>query len=292
MTLRYLHIILTALLMGLLACSGKNSGQEVPPVPADTLPDGIVSLTDAVRRGDAAAFAARVAYPLERTYPLPDITDSAHMQAYYGTIVDDSLRKVITSASSSDWHAYGWRGYSLHDGEYLWYDEAGIYSIPYESAAEKRLRQSIIDSDMASLPESLRHGYTPDACFAENDGPGYVFRIDRALSDTLADGSARYRLCVYESVKSLGGEPSAIFYGSRRVEGTAAVPHYTFASAHAVTSRHASSARPGISDAAGATVYPYTEDGSPVTVTLTFAGGKTLDIPVEKAYWTTLTPNP
>lgn len=236
----------------------------------DSLPEAVRNLVSAVARGDAQSFASLVSYPLERPYPLHNIDDSAAMVAYYPTLVDDSLKHVIINSSPDSWQEYGWRGWSLDGGRYLWIDES-VYSIDYLSAAERRGRDKLVAREMASLAPSLRPGWEPVECMKVVDSDK-VMRIDRR---TERDGQPVYRLAVYPSPEAMRGEPEAIFTGYMEVEGSMQIVYYNFTGPAGVS----------------ATYMPDAPDGSDPMVEFTQPGTAERTVTVAPSYWLELLPS-
>lgn len=176
------------------------------------LPQEIGRITAAVKDGDAKKFAGEVSYPLERPYPLRNITDSTEMVEYYPVMVDDSLRNVVARSRRSDWSKAGWRGWTLDAGQYLWVD-GKIYAVPYISKAEKGLLELTTKRDLATLPKRLRKGWKPVMCLVSNDS-GTVYRLDEE------DSTASYRMMVYSRGTNLRGEPRKIMRGKMETEGS------------------------------------------------------------------------
>ena len=124
----------------------------------DSLPANVKKLVKTVAQSDTAAFAGMIAYPLARPYPLHDIADVPEMEKYYGVLVDDSLRNTIVNATPADWQPYGWRGWALADGQYLWLDEESIYSVNYVSQLEKNMLDSLSRLEISTLAPAMRQG--------------------------------------------------------------------------------------------------------------------------------------
>lgn len=190
------------------------------------LPDDVRSVVEATRSGKASEFAAVCSYPVERPYPLRDLTDSAAMTEYYNVLMDDSLRNVITQSSRSDWNEYGWRGWSVKDGEYIWIDGQKIYNIPYVSRAEREMIHRLADEEMLTLPLHMRRGWHPAVCL-KSDNDGSVYRIDASDNDSLPEDSL-YRICIYKPASSLTAEPANILMGKMGIEGSAGIRTFYF----------------------------------------------------------------
>lgn len=256
----------------LSSCSGRNSSQRDVAliVNSDSLPSMIKQLTAAVAKDDSAAFASLIMYPLERPYPLHNINSPAEMKAYYRTLVDDTLRDVITRAVPADWEQFGWRGWSIGDGQYVWLDDS-IYAFNYVSAAETSRLNDLRAKEINSLDKQLRGNWTPVECLRA-EGSQAVYRLDRA--DNASDKAPVYRLAVYRSPEGMRGKPAAILTGYREIEGTMALSHYLFKSPDGSTALY-------IAD---------TADGSDPTIEFDSPSGADTTVTVVPAYWLDILP--
>lgn len=189
------------------------------------LPDEVDRVVKAARSHKASDFAAVCDYPVERPYPLRDLTDSLDMIGYYDVLVDDSLRNILTRSPRADWDEYGWRGWTVGDGGYVWIDNR-IYSIPYISKAEREMMDRLAAEEMRTLPEHMRGGWHPAVCL-RNMADGTVYRID-AADDKSVPADSLYRLSVYAPDTSLTAEPSSVWFGKMNVEGSAGVRVFFF----------------------------------------------------------------
>lgn len=225
------HILSLALILAVLpamfGCAGKSGARTpsaVEDVKADSLlPQGIKALVAAINDSDSIAFASLVSYPLLRPYPLHDITDAVAMKDYYHILVDDSLRNILTSAGPERWQRFGWRGWSLDDGRYLWLDDS-IYSIEYLSGAEQRLLYLMRAAEIESLDPSLRGNWTPVTCLQSVDSPA-VYRIDMSRDK---NDCPVYRLAGWSSHADMTKAPEMLMTGYVSVEGSAAMTSYSF----------------------------------------------------------------
>lgn len=206
-----------------------NSTSAVNNVAAiekcDSLPKPVKQLVKAVADNDSAKFAELIDYPLQRPYPLPDIDTPREMMHYYEILVDDSLHNTIINAPVGAWEEYGWRGWSLFDGQYLWIDE-NIYNVNYVSQRESAMRDSLINLDINSIAPQLRNGWTPIACL-KGINNGTIYRIDSSKNESTPANRA-FRLCCYNKGTDLHSMPNQIYYGSKKVEGSAAYTYYSF----------------------------------------------------------------
>lgn len=226
-----LGAILAVIIITASCSSEKNREEETNYdllISNDSIPEVIKKIARAVNENDASAFAREVGYPLQRPYPLKDILNQEEMKGYYTVIVDDSLRAEILNSGPADWQRYGWRGYSLKDGTYLWVDE-NIYDINYVSKREEELIDSLRKVETGSLPPSLRKGATPIMTFVSENGEE-TYRIDD-ISPDAPKGSPKYRLSVYLGGKkgsSLRETPDTMLDGYLRTEGSAPTVSYVF----------------------------------------------------------------
>lgn len=193
---------------------------------SDSIPDNVKKLVRAVADNDTDAFANMVNYPLQRPYPLHDIDNVEQMKSRYNEIVDDSLRNVIAGAEPSKWNEYGWRGWSLKDGQYIWVDD-GIYDVQYVSQLEYKKIDSLINIEVQSIEPSIREGWLPVLCLRDS-GKGNVYRIDKARKEN-KHHKRPYRMAVYHPKTNLRGIPSEMFDGDKDEEGSANTIIYRFA---------------------------------------------------------------
>lgn len=255
----------------LAACNDTTRASVAEIVSNDSIPVPVKGLVTAVADNDAVRFSRLISYPLSRPYPLHDISDSIQMRNYYTTLVDDSLKNAITLSKPAAWQSYGWRGWTLDNGRYVWIDEQ-IYDIPYLSKREKTLRDSLITAEIKTLPLNLRSGFTPIACLQSTDTKT-VYRIDAATS-TATPRDKAYRLCIYPNGKNLKQQPRQIFYGQKTVEGTAATTTYIFQTSERANIIYAAD----ISDDSAPAIITEHHNGSTTTQTVT------------PTYWLTLLP--
>lgn len=224
---KILYLILTAALGFVVTACGGGSGNrgDSDSVGADSIPEAVKDLITAVRDNDSARFASMVSYPLVRPYPLRDINTEEQMRAYYPTLVDDSLRKMIIGSPYADWSSLGWRGWTLDKGEYLWIDEQ-LYTVPYLSHLEKIHRAELEKREIESLPSRYRKGWSPIGCMRSVTSTA-VYRLDR---NPKAHAGKDYRMMVWADSTQIDRDPTAVFIGRCNVEGTADVRTYFFAS--------------------------------------------------------------
>jgi len=202
-----------------VSCVGNRNSSSDPYM--ESLDEFHNQIALAVRQDDSIRFASMCRYPIEREYPLHDIEDSAMMVRHFNIIFDDPIKKVLEKATSDDWGHFGWRGTTLHNGEYIWCDERCIYSINYRSEKEITDLDSLRKADMASLPDDLSDGWIPETCL--KDSMEIVYRIDKNVTNE------QFRLMTFDSDRQLYKvTPGKILYGELGIEGSAATHVYTF----------------------------------------------------------------
>lgn len=212
-------LIVLALIIG-TSCNHRSKAYTESATHDDIEEMALVDdIIRAITDRDSSAFAALCRYPIRRKYPLHDIEDSAGMVRYFATIVDDSLRNVITASTPEDWGPIGWRGITVYMGEYLWCDPA-VYAISYQSAKEKTLLDSLSKADLATLSDSLASGWIPEDCMMDSLS-GTIYRIDMREGD-----DSECRVMVYKSKEKLLEAPDLILYGKSTLDGSAANPVY------------------------------------------------------------------
>lgn len=257
--------IFTALTAALLL-TGCGSGSSAPTgselvLASDSVPEPVKMVVRAVVDDDSTLFSNIVSYPLDRPYPLKPVADKKEMLSYYKTMVDDSLRREMRRARPERWSSFGWRGWSLDDGRYVWVDDS-LYEMPYVSAAERRALDSLSREEISSLDPALGGNWRPSLCLVDRE-KGEVYRID-ARGDEAPD-TAGVRLAIYPRHADLRKRPRRVMHGHRHSEGTASTPIFIFKDKKG----------PDIS------IMPENPEGvNPVLII-----GDTAEIELEKAYW-------
>lgn len=226
-----LPTIATAMILGamLAACSGRQK----KPLPPD-LPEEVRPAAQAIVSDSPSEFAAAVAYPLARPYPLKDISDSTEMVKYYSTLVDDTLKKTVAEAPDSAWQEMGWRGWTLYNGTYFWIDSGKIYAVDYLSPREAEILDSLRHEEIATLEPSLQTGWTPVLCVIDSDD-GAIFRIDSKNDSVTSPDTLVYRLAGYSADIDLSGRPAIILYGNLDMEGSMGNRFYHFSDSTGTT---------------------------------------------------------
>lgn len=220
----------------LVGCRHSQAGRTAVEAveQSDSLPVAVKKLVRAIADNDSDGFAHMVSYPLQRPYPLRDIENADQMKAYYKNMVDDSLRNAVTHAGPDRWSEYGWRGWSLDDGRYIWVDDQ-VYDVQYLSHKEKKALDSLVNVEIQSIEPSIRKGWRPVMCL-RNTVNGKIYRIDTNTHDHGGDTS-RYRLAVYNPDSDLEALPTQLIEGALEEEGTigSIVYHFCDKDGHYIT---------------------------------------------------------
>lgn len=266
------HILgIVLLALPLAGCSGGTKKADISEIEGcDSIPKSVKALVRAVADNDTVRFAEMVNYPLSRPYPLHDIEDEVQMRQYYGVMVDDSLRNVIVSSRPDDWEEYGWRGWTIGRGDYLWVDE-DLYDVSYVSARERAMLDSLTTTEISTLELHLRDGWRPVMCMKGVEN-GSVYRIDERRN---RQGAPEYRLLGYVEGADLRSIPFENLTGHAEIEGTAGTLIYHFTSP----------------TGAKAVFEPEVPDGSLPQIDFTSPAGVRTAVPVVRAYWLDLLPN-
>ena len=232
--------------------------QKYSNVQSETLFDGdpnvsgstehIGAIMKSIASGDTKTLAALAIYPIERRYPLHNIVSPSDMVKRFDLIFDQKFRDRMKSSRASDWHSYGWRGYSYGEDNVLWvYDSLTI--INYYSAQEKALYDQLVKKEMASLHESLRgNGWYPFCCY-KNLTDGSIVRVDIRARGTMEEnnfhkdgvalaypqlqafkirGDEEFRLSVYPKGYKLNEKPQISSTGYVDIGGSANMMDYVF----------------------------------------------------------------
>ena len=202
-----------------------------PKVSGST--EHIESIMKSIAYGDVKTLASLTIYPIERRYPLHNIVDSSDMIKRFSQIFDQKFRDKMKSSKASDWHNYGWRGYSYGEDNSLWvYDS--LTTINYYSPQEKTLYDQLVKKEMASLHESLRDNHWLPFCCYMDMTDGSIVRVDirarKAMRDEIfhVSGDDKFRMSIYPKGYNLMGKPLLVLNGDVNIEGSANIMDYCF----------------------------------------------------------------
>lgn len=208
----------------------------------------IRTIMKSIADGDAKTLASLTKYPIERRYPLRNITSFSDMVKRFDLVFDQKFRDRMKSSKASDWHGYGWRGYSMGDDNALWvYDS--LYAINYYSAQEQALYDQLVKKEMGSLHKSLRgDGWFPFCCY-KNKTDGSIVRVDIRARKMLKEenlhkdgvalqypqlqafkirGDEEFRLSIYPHINNLDEKPQITSIGHVEIGGSANMMDYVF----------------------------------------------------------------
>ena len=202
-----------------------------PKVSGST--EHIEPIMKSIAYGDAKTLASLTIFPIERRYPLHNIVDSSDMIKRFNQIFDQKFRDRMKLSKASDWHSYGWRGYSYGEDNSLWvYDSLTV--INYYSPQEKVLYDQLVTKEIASLHESLRNNnWRPFCCYMDMTD-GSIVRVDICASKAVKDEifhvkkDDKFRMSIYPQGSNLMGKPLLVLNGKVNIEGSANIMDYCF----------------------------------------------------------------
>lgn len=224
----HLQILTLILVAGIAVGCGRNRGEQTRPETAveasGAVSHQVKKIVKAVADDDSVAFAALVSYPLQRPYPLNDINNAKEMETYYSVMVDDSLKQVLAQSKPENWNEYGWRGWSLHEGQYVWVDSL-LYDVPYVSKEERRERKRRCHRELESLAPELQGQWDPVIALLAEDGKRIRIDVRTGMVPT-EEGSLR--MVIYERSENIKKLPSKVLSGKLASDGSALTPTYSF----------------------------------------------------------------
>ncbi len=109
-----------------------------------------------IRQDRVATLAGRVAYPLRRENPLPDIKTRKEFGQAYTILFDSTLKTALAGLKSSDLFEH--EGQWSYGGGDVWFDPDGkIIAINYSSPAEQRRKDSLTAETYRLLYPGIAH---------------------------------------------------------------------------------------------------------------------------------------
>jgi len=143
-----------------------------------------------------------VAYPLTRSYPIKDITNSTEFIERFDEVFDSGFIQTLATSSLDDWHSMGWRGL-MHTSNDFWIDIDGtILQINHDTERAVQIERELIAKDKAKLHESVNDFERPVGKWLTKSR---LFRIDDV-------GEWNYRLAVWEDGKQFGDKPDVVLF--------------------------------------------------------------------------------
>jgi len=151
---------------------------------------------------DIEEISNSIAYPLTRSYPIKDITNSTEFVERFDEVFDSGFIQTLATSSLDDWHSMGWRGL-MHVSNDFWIDTDGkILQIRHETGLASRIKREHIAKDKARLHESVNDFERPVGKWLTKSR---LFRIDDL-------GEWSYRLVVWEDGKQFGDKPDVVLF--------------------------------------------------------------------------------
>lgn len=154
-----------------------------------------------VKNGSVEKLSNKIKYPLNRTYPIPAITNKQEFIKRYKEVFDDELiKKIVNSKTSTDWSDVGWRGIMLLNGE-LWLDTNGkLIAVNHQSKLEAKEQARLINMDKNKLHPSISNFIRPVLVF---ETAQYRIRIDDL-------GNNKYRYASWPVISKMSDKPSLV----------------------------------------------------------------------------------
>lgn len=172
------------------------------------------------KNNDREEIALLVSYPLKREYPIPGVKDREKFLIRFDEIFDSKLiAMIVNSNPSEDWSAMGWRGIMLGNGS-VWIDYDGtLLAVNYQSAAEVKMKATLIESEKANLHSSVKKFNNP-ICIL-------LTKKHRIRIDEMPNG--KYRYASWEIESKMSDKPDLIVQNGEYVpEGSGGNHHYAF----------------------------------------------------------------
>ena len=173
-----------------------------------------------IKNDKKEAIADMTVYPLQREYPIADITNKAEFIKRYTELFDSNLKnQIIKSDPKKDWSDMGLRGVMFNHGN-VWMDIDGrLTAVNYQSKFEIDLKNKLIAAQKKELDPSIAFFQTP-VCILETEK--FKIRIDYM-------GNKNYRYVSWPQSKKMTEKPDLVIYrGELVVEGIGGNHQYEF----------------------------------------------------------------
>lgn len=163
--------------------------------------DSIKKVIALFKEGDIDKIAEKIAFPLQREYPIPDINNKDEFKQRFAEVFDKVLIDKIVNSKMEQWSEMGWRGIMLDNG-ILWMGNSDgvITAVNYQSDFEKKLRQDLIEKDKQSVHVSLQSFKEPIYKIKTNN---YLIRIDEL-------NNSEYRYASWKIGKKESSKPDIV----------------------------------------------------------------------------------
>lgn len=192
------------------------SGQDLKP----EYQKFVKKFIDNVKNDRKEAVAEAIKYPLKRDNPIPSIKNKTEFVKRYDEIFDAKLKAEISKSNAAkDWSEMGWRGIMLNQGT-LWMDTDGkVFSISYQTKAEKDLKTKLIAAEKSKLHPSIAKFEAPEVILETSK---FRVRIDDL-------GNDNFRYASWSIKQSMSEKPDLIITNGKWFhDGTGGNHHYDF----------------------------------------------------------------
>lgn len=180
----------------------------------------VLDFINTVKTNNKDSLAAKISYPLWRSYPITEVTDKQDFIKRYSELFDDKLIKMIINSNPSvDWHAAGFRGIMLLNGAvWLKYD-GKLTAINYKTAAGSKRLAELIEADRNRLHSSIKIFENPKVILETSS---LRIRIDDL-------GSGNYRYASWPIKSSMKDKPDLVLaHGELIPDGSGGNHRYSF----------------------------------------------------------------
>src|SRR5690606_16677752 len=163
--------------------------------------DSIKKVIALFKEGDIDKIAEKIAFPLQREYPIPNINNKDEFKQRFAEVFDEVLIDKIVNSTMEQWSEMGWRGIMLDNGV-LWMGNSDgvITAVNYQSDFEKKLRQDLIEKDRQSVHVSLQSFKEP---IYKIKTKNYLIRIDKL-------NNSEYRYACWTIGKNESSKPDIV----------------------------------------------------------------------------------
>jgi len=181
----------------------------------------VTDFINCFKNNDREKLITFISFPLDRSYPIPDINDSKQFLLRYNQLFDDTLiKKIIESDIKKDWDEVGWRGIMFNNGT-LWLDPYSkkLIGLNYQTQKEKILEQNLIEKERNFIYPTLRKYNRPVLVLETSK---FRIRIDE-IKDYV------YRYASWSIDRSMNEAPDLVISNGKRIsDGTGGNHNFIF----------------------------------------------------------------
>ncbi|WP_343748632.1 hypothetical protein [Fluviicola sp.] len=188
--------------------------------------DSILLLIALFKEKNIDKISNKIAFPLNREYPIPPIQNKAAFKQRFSEVFDKTLIDKIANSKIEQWREVGWRGIALDHGVVWMANSDGIITtVNYQSDFEKQYRAELIAKEKEQLHPSLKTFENPEyRILTEN----YRIRIDELAND-------KYRYASWKKNADESSKPDLILSnGELEFQGSGGNHVMTFVSGNYV----------------------------------------------------------